>query len=106
MRERADLIVQSFSDTCPLADTKRRAPSRRKIEDALGALYRDAAAFSREQHLGILNRARFAKAVQDGLLSRGYPADLVVKITSALSAKALASSKSEDAALHPNARSS
>lgn len=86
-------MVQSFSDHCPLPGAKRKVLSNREIEKALKALYIEAAAFSREQRLGILGRARFAKALQDELLGRGYPADLVMKITSAVSAKALASNQ-------------
>lgn len=90
LRERAASLVQSFSDHCPLPGARRKPLSNREIERALEALYREAAVFSREQRLGIVNRARFAKAFQDELLGRGYPADLVMKITSAVSAKALA----------------
>lgn len=103
LRERAASLVQSFSDRCPLpGGAKRKALSSREIEKALESLYREAAAFSREQRLGIVSRARFAKAFQDELLGRGYPADLVMKITSAVSAKALASSGERVAPRSPN----
>jgi len=94
LRERADALIQSFSKRCPLPGARRKSLSNREIEGALESLYRDAAAFSREQRLGIVGRARFAKAFQDELLGRGYPADLVMKITSAVSAKALARKES------------
>jgi hypothetical protein len=106
LRERAASLVQSFSDNCPPPDARRKSQSRPKIEKALEALYRDAAAFSREQRLGIVGRARFAKAIQDGLLGRSYPADLVMKITSAVSAKALASKKSLEPVAPPPSSSS
>lgn len=94
LRERAASLVQSFFDKCPLPGAKRKAPSKREIEMSLEAIYREVAAFSREQRLGIVGRARFAKAIQDELLSRGYPPDLVMKITGAISAKALVRSRS------------
>ena len=106
LRERAASLVQSFSDNCPPAGAKHKALSRQKIEKALGALYREAAAFSREQRLGIVGRARFAKSFQDELLGRGYPVDLVMKITSAVSAKALASAKSWEPVAPPPSGSS
>ncbi|MGB7541311.1 MAG: hypothetical protein WBM28_04755 [Burkholderiales bacterium] len=98
--------MQSFSGDCPPTEAKHKTPSRRKIETALESLYREAAAFSREQRLGIVGRARFAKSIQDGLLGRGYPVDLVMKITSAVSAKALASNKSWEPAATPPSSSS
>lgn len=105
LRERAAFLVQSFSDVCPPPDAKRRGLSIQKIEKALAALYREAGAFSREQRLGIVGRARFAKSFQDELLGRGYPVDLVMKITSAVSAKALASNKSREPVAPPSSSS-
>ena len=98
--------MQSFSGNCPPPDARHKSLSRPKIEKALETLYREAAAFSREQRLGIVGRARFAKAIQDGLLGRGYPVDLVMKITSAVSAKALASNKSLEPVAPPPSSSS
>jgi hypothetical protein len=106
LRDRAASLVQSFSAVCPPAEAKHKMPSRRKIETALEALYREAAAFSREQRLGIVGRARFAKSIQDELLARGYAVDLVMKITSAVSAKALASNKSREPVAAPPPSSS
>lgn len=63
--------------------------SEKKVQQALDALYRDAAAFAAEQRLGVLRRARFAKAFQDELAKRGYRGDLVAKITTALTTSAL-----------------
>lgn len=105
LRERAAFLVQSFSDSCPLPDAKHKGLSSQKIEKAMEALYREAATFSREQHLGIIGRARFAKFFQDELLGRGYPVDLVMKITSAVSAKALASNKSRETVAPPSSSS-
>jgi hypothetical protein len=102
LRERAASLVQSFSAVCPPAGAKHKTPSRRKIETALDALYREAAAFSREQRLGIVGRARFAKSIQDELLARGYAVDLVMKITSAVSAKALVSNKTSGPVAPPS----
>lgn len=93
LRDQAAFLAQTFSESCPPPNTKRKPLSTQKIDAALDAIYRQAAAFSREQRLGIFGRARFAKAFQDELLSRGYPTDLVMKITGALSATALASDR-------------
>ena len=71
-RQRAVSLAQSFSEKCPPPGAKRKAPSSREIEAALSAIYQKAAAFSRERRLGILGRARFAKAFQDELLGLGY----------------------------------
>jgi hypothetical protein len=106
LRERAASLVQSFSDSCPIAAAKRKAPSMREVERALEAIYRGAASFSREHRLGVVSRARFAKAVQEELLHRGYPADLVTKITSAVAAKALVTSKSPQQIVPPSSKSS
>jgi hypothetical protein len=106
LRAQAALLVQFFASNCPPPDGKHKSLSRPKIEKALEALYSEAGAFSREQRLGIVGRARFAKAIQDGLLGRGYPADLVMKITSAVSAKALTSNKSFEPVARPPSSSS
>lgn len=89
LRERASSLVDSFSETCRPVGAKGRTPSTRQIELALERMYRGAAEFSSTQRLTTLGRARFAKAVQDELLRRGYSGDVVTKITSALAAKAL-----------------
>ena len=106
LRERAVALVKTFSGNCPPPGAKHKALSKPKIEKALEALYREAAAFSREQRLGIVGRARFAKAIQDELLVLGYPVDLVMKITGAVSAKALASNKPLEPVAPPSSSSS
>ena len=86
-------MADSFSEKLPPPGAKRKAQSKQKIDAALDSLYRDAAAYRREHRLGILGRARLAKAFQDELLARGYPVELVTKITSAITATALVSDK-------------
>lgn len=73
---------------------KRRALSAPEVARALAALYKGAADFSRAGRLGILGRARLAKALQDELLARGYPDDMVLKITHAVAAKSLSGKSS------------
>jgi hypothetical protein len=53
------------------------------------ALYARAKAFRQEKRLGVINRARFAKSFQDELVSLGFAADLVSRVTTALVAAAL-----------------
>ncbi|OGA20065.1 MAG: hypothetical protein A3G25_14145 [Betaproteobacteria bacterium RIFCSPLOWO2_12_FULL_63_13] len=93
VRQGASALADAFSEKFPPPGARRKAQSRLKIDSALDSLYRDAAAFRREHRLGVLGRARFAKAFQDELLARGYPAELVMKITSAITATALVSDK-------------
>ena len=95
VRNGASALADAFSEKFPPPGAKRKAQSKLKIDSALDSLYRDAAVFRREHRLGILGRARFAKAFQDELLARGYPAELVMKITSAITATALVSDKGQ-----------
>lgn len=88
-REAAAFLAQDFSERCPLPAGRRKALPAREVEQALGALYRGAADFSRAGRLGILGRARLAKALQDELLARGYPADMALKVVHAVAAKSL-----------------
>jgi len=93
IRRGASALADAFSERFPPPGAKRKAQSRLKIDTALNALYLDAAAFRRKHRLGLLGRARFAKAFQDELLARGYPNDVVMKITSAITATALVSDR-------------
>lgn len=95
-------LADAFSAKIPPPGAKQKAQSKQKIDAALESLYRDAAAFRREHRLGVLGRARLAKAFQDELLARGYPAELVMKITSAITATALVSDKGQGTTGRPS----
>lgn len=97
----ASNLAAEFSRLCPLPENEPKAsfegrpkpsgrtPSEKAIEYALAEIFAKAKAFRRENRLGIFKRARLARIFQDELAKRGYDADLVTKVTTALVAAAL-----------------
>ncbi|MFN7085117.1 MAG: hypothetical protein ACK4N4_00650 [Burkholderiales bacterium] len=88
--ETAKKLAREFFRLCPpAAPAKGGQPSEKKIESALAEIYKQAKAFRRENRLGVLNRARFAKVFQDELAALGYPSESFTKVTTALVINAL-----------------
>lgn len=61
----------------------------KKVEQALIGIFAQVKIFRKEHHLGIFNRARFAKVFQDEMMRMGYAPELVNEVTTALVAAAL-----------------
>lgn len=61
----------------------------RAAENALNQLFKRTGAICKEYRLGIIGRARLAKALQNQLRDRGYAANLIAKITIAVVTNAL-----------------
>lgn len=86
--EAASRLARQFSESCPPTPERGRDLEKR-MAGALNDLYEGARQFRSECHLGVLNRARYAKAFQDELTRLGYPPDVVTKVTTALVINAL-----------------
>lgn len=83
-------LASEFSRLCPLPEKQAgRPPSEKAIERALTGIFAQAKTFRQDNRLGVFNRARLARIFQDELTRRGYAADLVSKVTTALVAAAL-----------------
>ncbi len=83
--EAASDLAAEFSRLCPLPEKQSgRPPSEKAIERALTEIYAQAQAFRQENRLGTFKRARFAKIFQEELTRRGYQAELVNIVTTAL----------------------
>lgn len=86
----ASELAAEFSRLCPPTDKQSGRPvSDKAIERALSQIYSRAKSFRKENRLGIFKRARLAKVFQEELTKRGYSADLVGRVTTALVATAL-----------------
>jgi len=90
MRTDVGAMVESFARVCPPpAKIGDRSVPERAINEALDALYRGVAAYAREKHLGVLGRARLAKALQDEMRQQQYPDGLVSRLINAVAVNAL-----------------
>jgi hypothetical protein len=87
-----DALVSEFEKGCPPPDRVTSPISSSRVGSALDRLYAQAGKLVREEKLGILRRAALGKSMQSSLLKRGYPADIVVKVTGALLANVLVKS--------------
>jgi len=89
-KDEAVRLVGGFASVCPPPErVGSKAPTDKMVAKALDHLSQQALDFSEEHRLGVINRARLAKAFQDEMLRTGYPADLVSRITSSLTFNAL-----------------
>lgn len=89
IKETAAQIVGKFIQQCPpQSKVFGRKGSETVIGGALEAIYREASDFAKKRRLGVIGKARFAKAFQDELQRAGYTAELVSKVTTALTVKA------------------
>lgn len=89
-KDEAIRLVGGFATVCPPPErVGTKAPSDKMVAKALDDLSRQTLEFSDEHRLGVIGRARLAKAFQDEMLRMGYPADLVSRITSSLTFNAL-----------------
>ncbi len=98
LRETARTLTNSFAEDCP--PPRNQNPSKRvsekKVAVALDRLYAQAADYIRERRLGVIGRARLAKAFQAEMQALGYPPELVGKLTSALTINALVADPKQD----------
>lgn len=97
-RQRVDAVASElaaeFSRLCPLSGMQSGRPlSDKYIERGLSEIYARAKTFRKENRLGIFKRARLAKIFQEELTKRGYDADLVGRVTTALVAVALSADR-------------
>jgi len=90
IRDEARAIILKFAETSP---PSRNGPngifSEEQLNRSLELLYSQVASYALGQRLGIIGRARFAKALQDELLLRGYPAEIASKVVSSATISSL-----------------
>lgn len=89
VQAKASALVAGFARVCPAPEKAPRNVTAKAVEKALDELYLEAGRFAREQKLGVLRRAAFAKLIQNELIGLGYPVDLVTKVVNALTVNAL-----------------
>jgi len=90
LRSEVGVMVGEFARICPPpARLGVKRVSDGKIEESLGVLYSRVAAFARVSNLGVIGRARLAKALQDEMRRNQYPAELVGRLVNAVTANAL-----------------
>lgn len=90
LRADAKRMADSFLAECPPKGTVGgKAVSDKRISSSLDRLYAEATRLSKEKRLGVLGRARLARALQDELRGHGYPPDLVSKVVGAVTVNAL-----------------
>jgi len=90
LRTQAGDLVAAFVAACPVAKLGGGgAALEKRVAQALDELCAATAAYARAQRLGILGRARLAKALQEELRRRDYPADVVSRVTGAVTVNAL-----------------
>mgnify|MGYP001571714130 CR=1 FL=1 len=81
--------VADFVKTCPPPDRATQAISMGNAEKALASLYEGIKQVARENRFGIIRRASVAKFVQEEMLARGYPVEMVSIVTHAITTNAL-----------------
>ncbi|OIR07175.1 hypothetical protein GALL_107640 [mine drainage metagenome] len=97
LRVQALELADAFDRDCqPPQRAAAKAASEKTAVRALEKLCAATAAYARERKLGLLGRARLARALQSELRRRGYPQDLVGKLTSAVTVNALVSPGRKD----------
>lgn len=89
LRASAKDLIMDFLAACPPPTEGCRPISERVIGKSLDEMYSRIAAFIIEKRLGLVGRARLAKAIQDEMYAAGYPDDMVTKIVNAVAANAL-----------------
>lgn len=90
MRAEMGAMIEKFARACPPpAKIGDRSIPEKKVSESLDALYVQVAAYAREKRLGILGRARLAKALQDEMRHQQYPDGLVSRVVNAVTANAL-----------------
>lgn len=83
-------LVAGFSRDCP---SPRENPGKyvgeKIVGRALSKLFEQVAALIEQRKYGVFKRARLAKMIQDQLLAKGYPSDMVARVVSAITINAL-----------------
>lgn len=94
LEDKVQTLVKDFAVNCPPpSQAANRKMSEKSVQQALSQLYAQAKDVTAEHRMGVIRRALFAKAFQDELRQLGYPAELVSKITGALTINALTTGK-------------
>lgn len=90
LRREVGAIVGAFAKVCPPPVKIGHKPiPEQEVGDSLKILYSQVAAFVRDKRLGILGRARLAKALQDEMRQHEYPDELVSRLVNAVTLNAL-----------------
>jgi hypothetical protein len=93
LRSEAQRLAERFADEFPPPGRSgAQRVNEKSVSRSLDRLYAEAADVSRKLRLGVIGRARLAKALQEELHSRGYPAELVGRVTNAVTVNALVAS--------------
>lgn len=90
LRNDASAIIAAFAQSCPPPSKLGNKPiPEKKVRESLDALYQTVGAYTREHRLGILGRARMAKALQEEMRRHEYPDELVSRMVNAVTVNAL-----------------
>ena len=92
LRDEAGRVVDEFTRACPPPGKTRPQPiSDLEMSRSLDELFRHVATIARTRRLGVLGRARFAKALQDEFRRLEYPNELVSRVVNAVTVNSLVS---------------
>jgi len=90
LRKEVGELVEAFARACPPPAKVRGKPiNEREVGNSLEQLFRHVADFARNRRLGILGRARLAKALQDEMRRHEYPDELVSRVVNAVTVNVL-----------------
>lgn len=90
LRSEVEVLVEAFARVCPPpSKIRNKRIKEQEVSSSLDELFRHVAAYSRDRRLGILGRARLAKALQDEMRRREYPDDLVSRVVNAVTVNVL-----------------
>lgn len=90
LRDEVGVMVGEFALLCPPPTKTGVKPiPEKKVEESLHALYVRIADFVQHMHLGVIGRARLAKALQDEMRRNEYPDELVSRLVNAVTVNAL-----------------
>ena len=90
LRSEAGTMVEAFARICPPpAKIGNKPIPEKKVGESLDVLYGQVAAYVRGKRLGIIGRARLAKALQEAMQRHEYPDELVSRLVNAVTVNAL-----------------
>lgn len=90
LRDDAGAMIGSFAQTCPPpAKLGNKPVPEKKVGESLANLYELVAAYTQEHRLGVIGRARLAKALQEEMRQHEYPDELIGRMMNAITVNAL-----------------
>jgi DUF1680 family protein len=89
LRDQAVRLVSAFAQEAVPAKGRSKVSTEALANRALQSLFDGVAEYCRARKLGVIGRARLAKALQAELQSRQFSDDTVAKVTSAVAINSL-----------------